>query len=690
MSSETSRFPRWGLACILCWALVVLGGFFLSHASMVQPLAGFLQTIGTAFATVVAFQVCGWRILRFVHRFFPEKLDGLEVLVIESALGMGVAMLGLFGMGLLGLYSTPAAVVLVALQLLAMGDPRAIVADFRARWKRARQALENRLPAERFFGWIIAMVAIMTGLQSLTPETSQDALVYHLAAPDLYIQQGSFHFIRGNFYASFPQNVEMIYTLALLIGDASLAAWYHWWMGGCAALAVACVARRLAGGRGGLVAAAVFMTIPSAALVSTWAYVEMGWVLFQMLAILCFLAWRREGALTWIVLAGVFAGLAAGCKYTGGTIGLILLGLIVAVGRPALSGFRPRIATGVVFGCVVATVVAPWLLKNVVFTGNPLYPFLHGVFGGRDWDAGRAAAFGMFVKNWGSVASLGDWLLLPLHLTFGSRFASIESFDGMIGPAFLLGIPLVIAGIRRDANFVVVAFITAALGVFWLATTHQIRFLLPTLACLAALVGGGLSRILSGNALVLGRAVLGGAVVLNVTLIGWHFVSHDPLPVVIGLEQKERYLVREIPCGDYPVFIYIERRLEPDARIFMAASGNPGYLCRRDYFMDALFENHTLKKMLAETKTAATLHGMFRAEGFTHVLFRPELVFDSEGLQSGMMRDEQMLFASFLNQFAQLEFEYSGTSLYRIGGEERVGDSNDPVPEETPVGGGTP
>jgi hypothetical protein len=654
------------VACLLGWSLAILGVFFLSHASMVEPLGGFAGTLGTALATAVAFHICGWRIFRTLRRFFPGQLDGLDLFAIEMGLGLGVAMLGLFAMGLLGLYGPTSVIGFVVVLAMTVGNPRNFLRDLLSRWREMRQDLSTCTPAERFFGLIVVLVAIMTGLQSLTPETSQDALVYHLAAPDLYVQSGSFHFIPGNFYASFPQNVEMLYTLALLLGDSSLAAWYHWWLGIGAALAVACLARRASGGKGGLVAATIFLTIPSAALVSTWAYVEMGWILFQMLTILCFLIWRREGSTGWIVLAGVFAGLAAGCKYTGGSIGLIVLGLIAVFGPPTQAGLRPRLVAGTLFSFTVAAVVSPWLIKNIVFTGNPLYPFMHGVFGGRDWDAERAAAFGMFLKNWGDVGSLTDWLMLPVHLTFGSRFSSIESFDGMIGPAFLLGAPLVILGWRRDANLTVLGVIAAALGMLWLITTHQIRFLLPTLACLAAMIGGGLPRVLGGHALSLGRVVLGGAFVLNVTLIGWHFVSHDPLQVVTGLEREDRYLAREIPCGDYPVFAYIDQQLEGDARVFMAASGNPGFLCRRPYFMDALFENHTLKKLLARAENAADLHALFREDGFTHILFRWDLIFDSQGLRSGLERDEQTLFAAFLNMHAQLEYAHSGTSLYRI------------------------
>ena len=36
------------------------------------------------------------------------------------------------------------------------------------------------------------------------------------------------------------------------------------------------------------------------------------------------------------------------------------------------------------FGGIALIVAAPWYLCNLAFTGNPVYPFAYGIFGGRE------------------------------------------------------------------------------------------------------------------------------------------------------------------------------------------------------------------------------------------------------------------------------------------------------------------
>src|SRR5207249_1032183 len=109
----------------------------------------------------------------------------------------------------------------------------------------------------------------------------------------------------------------------------------------------------------------------------------------------------------------------------------------------------------------------------------------------------------------------------------------------------------------------------------WLVLSRQVRFLLPSLAVLAALIEAGLPRALAaGWPRAVGTAALHLGIGFNVLLISTHFASHNPLPVVLGLEPEGRYLRREVPGGDYAVFEHIDGALPPDARILFGASGN--------------------------------------------------------------------------------------------------------------------
>ncbi len=663
-TTATRRSPPVWLGFLALWSLVILGAGIVSGSSLVVSLDVLLRKLVYAAWGVWAITFGGWRILVAVRRFLPGPRDPVEAIALEIGTGAGAAVLGIFALGALGLFQPwPVGLFLLA---LGAGNPFP--------WA---HAMGERIKALRGHGSpfaiaIVALVGLMTALESLTPATSQDALVYHLALPDLYIRAGGITHIPDNFFASFPQNVEMLFVPALLFEGSDLTGFCHWFLGVGAVAAVGALAR-VAGGGGGLVAAAMFATVPTVALVATWAYVDLGAVLFQVLSVLCFLRWWRTGATGWLVLCGVHTGLAAGCKYTGGAIGVLLaLAVLIEGGWRHRRLIESMVSIGLLAGVSLA-VAGPWFVKNLIYTGNPVHPFLHAVFGGREWDSMRAYMLSEFLGSWGEPGGgLKEILTLPLRLTFGAEFFSIERFDGLIGPAFLLALPLGLTGLRRSPSLRLVLLVAVGFAVFWLLTTRQIRFLLPSLACVAAILGASHAMLAPGAARTVVTVALWGALAFNTMVISTHFAAHNPIPVVMGFEPEERFLEREIPGGDYALFVHIDRKLPRDARILFAASGNPGYLCRRDYHVDPIFENRTLKEILRIGETADGVLAEFRRRGYTHLLFRGDLVFDPSEKRSDVPLRRQLVLQIFLNRHCRLEANVNGTLLYAVRGPDEA------------------
>jgi hypothetical protein len=644
------------------WAAAIIGVFMAVRGDLVRPTLGSLGRIAAAGLSVWAFWFTGWRLWRRRGGSMPAA----ERSAYEIGSGAAVAIGAVFLLGIAQLYHPGFGLALVG--GLLIGPQAAFWRELRGRFA----GLAAR--GERVFVAIAAAAGAMTLLESLAPATAQDALVYHLAVPDLYVRRGGIVHVPENFFASFPQNVEMLFTLALLIGDARLAGVFHWLLGAGAALGAGALALRIAerpgagGGAGGAwTATALFASIPTTALIAGWAYVDLGLVFYQLLALLAFLRWWSGEGRSWLALSGFFTGMAGGCKYTGGAIGVVLGALIVveaAARRRLLSECLCRFG---LFAAVAVGTAGPWFAKNAILTGNPIFPFLHEVFRGRFWDAERALVLGKFLGGWGEARGPLEVLALPWTLTFRADFFSIERFDGVIGAAFLAGAPLVVLACRWGAAARLVLAAALGLAAIWLVLTQQIRFLLPALACLAAIIGAALSR-LEGR--LAARAIQGAialACAFNVLTIGTHFAAHDPVPVVFGLETEDEYLAREIPGGDYAVFAHINSRLEPDARVLFAACGNPGFLVRRDYHMDAIFENRTLKRILAAGRTPAGVDEEMRRGRFSHLLFRGELVFDPAELKSDLPLALQVLLQDYLNHYARLEAAAGGTLLYRLG-----------------------
>ena len=695
---------------IALWAVIVAVIFFASTGRMVAATGGFFAVSGLLAATSWLALLTGFRILRTLEgrlHVGPGGWDPLERTAVEFGLGTGAMIAGMFVLGILGLYRMP--FVIGLLGVLAIGNHGALIRSLGA-----RRACEGRgKPLERFLLSILILVACMTFVESLTPSAAQDALAYHLAVPAKYIEAGGIHYIPESFFAQFPANVEMVFTLALLIWGDPLASAWHWLLGAGCVLAAAALARRLAGmlavpngearapGSPGLLSAAIFATVPTAALIAGWAYVDLGLVFFETLSTLAFLRWwelgdgpeyraftggrpeaespPRGGRMGWLLLAGVFAGLAAGCKYTGGIQGVIITALALGEGLLRRRPLHRGIQGAAVAALMTGILAAPWWIKSLIYTGNPLYPFLFGLFGGRQWDGERALTLSAFLGNWGDAGGDGllGTLLLPWRLTMSARFFSIESFDGMIGPAFLIGMPAVLlvllrpqrsaAGQSSIPGFRMVFAAAVGHAMLWLLLSRQIRFLLPAIALWAALIGASLPSALPAN---LPRAIASGALrialAFNVLVISTHFAAHNPLPVVLGFEAEASYLEREVPGGDYSVFATIARELPVDCRILFGATGSPGFLCKRPYHADPIFENRTLAEILRKGRDPDGVLAEMERCGFTHLLFRWNLVFDPTGHSSEIPMESQMLLARFLNLHGRLLTKTAGTLLYGL------------------------
>jgi hypothetical protein len=144
----------------------------------------------------------------------------------------------------------------------------------------------------------------------------------------------------------------------------------------------------------GVWAALLFATMPLTTTLMTRAWVEFALTLYVVLAMLAVMSWRETGSRAWLALGAVMAGLAGGTKLMG-LLAAALLGIVIAVEllrRDKLAGLWPALRTVVGFGLIAGVVASPCYLRNAAATGNPIFPFGYGIFGGASWNADAAHA----------------------------------------------------------------------------------------------------------------------------------------------------------------------------------------------------------------------------------------------------------------------------------------------------------
>ena len=156
-----------------------------------------------------------------------------------------------------------------------------------------------------------------------------------------------------------------------------------------------------------------------------------------------------ERALRAMFGIALLAGVVAGIKLTGIFAVLCLAILLVLEwprGRKGESGLVRALAVLLLPSGVV---LLAWFAKSWIFTGNPVYPFLYGVFGGPSWSPELGERLHDWQQGIGMGRGLVDYLLLPVRVVvMGDR--GYDRFDGQVHSLWLVWIPLSVWMARRS------------------------------------------------------------------------------------------------------------------------------------------------------------------------------------------------------------------------------------------------
>lgn len=296
--------------------------------------------------------------------------DGLEAAAVRTGFGFGVLGILLFLVGLFGALRPGVVVALLVLvhvagagSLFRDGIRSMPLPDLRARMVLAVFAL-SLLPA-----FVLA----------LYPPTAFDATLYHLPYARLFAEQNAVVFADTLRFPVFPQLNEMLFTGTFLLYDDVTAHLVQLLAFAVTGLALASWAGGVTGSVGGPLATAMWMGSPLAVYLAGSAYIDLGVAMFVTLAFLALQRWRETASGAWILLSGAFIGMAAGSKYHGVLIAALMVIALLLFARDR------RLRTILLFASAAIICAAPFYVRNEMVTGNPLFPYLHWVFGGLRW-----------------------------------------------------------------------------------------------------------------------------------------------------------------------------------------------------------------------------------------------------------------------------------------------------------------
>lgn len=358
------------------------------------------------------------------------------------------------------------------------------------RWDWPAEAPEDR-SSPRFSQLLLYVPAAVYGVlyvvHTLAPETRADAMGYHLGLVHRYYRSHGFEPITTSVYAQLSQGAEMLYLFAYAIGRESAAKLVHLSFLIATAGGILCLAKRFRAELAGVFATVVYFTCPVVIPDATSAYNDCA-LAFAVFASFCvLLLWWRDGSQQWLLVLGILIGFSFAIKYTGA---IAVAAAFAAALHHLFNGGSARSTARLLAwtGVPAAVVALPWLVKNAIFTGNPLAPFFNNWFPNPyfsvEWET--AYKFAMRAYRQGPFDRWEQLLAAPFDLVVGERYA------GSLGWMILL-LPIALIALKKPLARALLA--AAVIGATpWLANAGA-RFLIPSLPFALLAIGIALDEL---------------------------------------------------------------------------------------------------------------------------------------------------------------------------------------------------
>ncbi len=515
--------------------------------------------------------------------------------------------------------------------------------------------------------FLILLVLLAEFALAFVPPVARDELIHHLAIPKLYLQAGRIIEIPFALHSYYPMLLDMLYAPFVKWGWDSAPKLIHGLYGFLTALLLyAYLARRLSSIYG-LLGVFFFIFTPAILRLSHWAYVDLGVTFYSTASLLCLLRWMEATEdKRWLILAGLSAGFAIATKPNGLLVFLLLFFLLVIIMERGERRNRMETAGAItLFLIMVFIPVSPWFLKNLIWTGNPLFPFFLNLFGGGG-EAGGEAGLGIFARRellYGET--LWQIIALPLRVFFSGQDDQPQFFDGVLNPILILFLPWSFKGKWVEEKRILFGFALFYFLYAFFLTELRIRYILPIVPPLVVLLVYGIHNVYLR---VVHPSFLFTVVIFLLALNGvylWnYFHAVSPMDYLKGRESREAYLTRMLP--DYPALQYINQNLPDTARVYFIFMGRRVYYCERDYFYDAGDNASFLLDMIQKAQNQDEIKIRLQEKGLTHLLIREDLF--KRFLANNLTADQWEIWGSFAKIHLRGLYRARGYSLFQIHG----------------------
>ncbi|MCC6546680.1 hypothetical protein IT570_05880 [Candidatus Sumerlaeota bacterium] len=486
---------------------------------------------------------------------------------------------------------------------------------------------------------IVLISVVVVGIAALAPQVESDGLRYHLVTIQEWVRAGSFVKIPYNANSNLPAlGSVLVADYGFILPSANLLQVLQWAnfcalivFGGAFArqldrsmLASCGCGRTQFDGYAARTAGLLVAGIPVVGLVASWPFVDVGSAAQLIAAAWAFTPGSFRSRRMRVLAGGLFTGAAVATKISNLPIAAMICAFALFLSPDRSPGRIIRDAL-LIGGCVLV-IMAPWLIKNWMHHGNPVYPLAYGVFGGPEWSAANDAFYKAKMAEKGLGHDVIHLLRAPFDVTTLTMRGTFEQHNP--GPAFLAMLPacLLAVGVirkRRIMTPAIAALLTMIVGyAIWFKTYQSARFLMPILLLsitLGVAVIYSIAARLGRVAMLIARGVLGVIGALSAAWLPFYLLSSTRvLQTSLGLNSELVFITTRF--ATYPAIQWLNKETQRDEPVFYIGEFRSAYAWHFKPISSDWFDTPRVLVEIQATENNDALLARWRRQGIRYVL----------------------------------------------------------------------
>lgn len=551
-------------------------------------------------------------------------------------------------------------------------------------------------------GFIFSLILSIIIL-SYVPPVSRDALTHHLAIPKLYLKHGGIHEIPELSFSYYPMNLDFLYIIPLSFENDILPKFIHFSFALMTAWFIFSYLKKRIDTSYALLGVILFLSLPVIIKLSITVYVDLGLYYFSTASLIYLLKWiENHFKIKYLVISAVCCGLALGTKLNGLIIFFLLTLFVPFIYLRSIHNGKSSqgraVSYGAVFVFISLLIFSPWMIKNYIWTNNPIYPLYDSFFNSKkvvpitikapdidSSDSTNNASDGVKKANgrWGSFAvrkivygeKWWETALIPARVFFQGQDNNPKYFDGRLNPILFIFPFFAFIRLKRDVHAIrtekkiLVLFSILFLLFVFFQTDMRIRWIGPIISPLVILSVLGLREMISlindrytGAS---GKAIKWFVIVfmtflisLNVVYLVNQFKIVEPMSYISGRVGRDEYIEKYRP--EYAVINYANQNIPENAKIMCMFIGKRSYYSDRE----VVFNNNIASKAVIQKDSPKRVFIDLKQKKITHILIRYDLF--NKWVQDNYKGREKEVIRRFFSKHLDLLYSKNGHGLYRL------------------------